>query len=126
MNTTGRLWSGGTRRRSGLRAKPIAIKLQLRRMMHEPVAHVREWLKGVVEGYYRYHAVPGNLNTLGRFRERLCQYWWQILRRRSQRGKPNWERLRPIFHRWIPRPRTLHAYPDVRLDARIQRKGRLR
>ena len=29
-------------------------------MMHEPVAHVGAWLKRVVEGYYRYHAVPGN------------------------------------------------------------------
>lgn len=33
------------------------------------------WLKRVVEGYYRYHAVPGNLAVLGRFRERICRYW---------------------------------------------------
>jgi len=125
-NTTGRfvVWRHTAAKR--MRAKLIAIKLQLRRMMHEPVAHVGAWLKRVVEGYYRYHAVPGNLNTLGRFRERLCRSWRHVLRRRSQRRKPDWEHLRPIFNRWIPRPRTLHAYPDVRFDARIQGKSRMR
>jgi RNA-directed DNA polymerase len=126
VNSTGRfvVWRHTAAKR--MRAKLIAIKLELRRMMHERVAHVGAWLKRVVEGYYRYHAVPGNLNTLGRFRERLCRYWRQTLRRRSQRRKPDWERLRPIFNRWIPRPRTLHPYPDVRFDARIQEKSRMR
>ena len=32
-------------------------------------------------------------------------------------GKLDWERLRPIFDRWIPRPRILHPYPDERFDA---------
>ncbi len=68
-NSTGRfvVWRHTAAKR--MRPKLIAIKLQLRRMMHEPVALVGAWLKGVVEGYYRYHAVPGNLNTPGRFRE---------------------------------------------------------
>ena len=35
--------------------------------MHEPAADVGAWLKRVVDGYYRYHAVPGNLAVLGRF-----------------------------------------------------------
>ena len=34
-----------------------------------------------------------------RFRERLCRYWRHVLRRRSQRRKPDWEQLRPIFDR---------------------------
>ncbi len=125
-NSTGRfvVWRHTAAKR--MRAKLIAIKLQLRRMMHEPVALVGAWLKRVVEGYYQYHAVPGNLNTLGRFRERLCRYWRHVLRRRSQRRKPDWEHLRPIFNRWIPCPRTLHPYPDVRFDARIQGKSRMR
>jgi group II intron reverse transcriptase/maturase len=107
-------------------AKLHAIKQEMRRKMHEPVAQVGAWLKRVVDGYYRYHAVPGNLAVLGRFRERLCRYWRHVLRRRSQRRKPDWEQLRPIFDRWIPRPRTLHPYPDVRFDARIQGRSRMR
>jgi len=125
-NSTGRfvVWRHTAAKR--MRAKLIAIKLELRRMMHEPVAHVGAWLKRVVEGYYRYHAVPGNLSVLSRFRERLCRYWRHVLRRRSQRRKPDWDYLRPIFELWIPRPRTLHPYPDVRFDARIQGKSRMR
>lgn len=100
-----------------MRAKLQAIKQELRRNMHEPVSAVGQWLERVVEGYYRYHAVPGNIATLGTFRERLCELWRQALRRRSQRRRPGWDRLRPIFERWIPRPRVLHPYPDVRFDA---------
>ena len=125
-NSTGRfvVWRHTAAKR--MRAKLRAIKQELRRMMHEPVSQVGAWLKRVVDGYYRYHAVPGNLSVLSRFRERLCRCWRQILRRRSQRRKPEWDRLRPIFDHWIPRPRTLHPYPDVRFDARIQGRSRMR
>jgi hypothetical protein len=100
-----------------MRAKLQGIKQELRRKMHEPVSVVGEWLKRVVEGYYRYHAVPGNIVALGRFRDRLCRLWRQVLRRRSQRRRPGWDRLRLTFERWIPRPHVLHPYPDVRFDA---------
>jgi group II intron reverse transcriptase/maturase len=125
-NSTGRfvVWRHTAAKR--MRARLQSIKIELRRMMHEPVALVGAWLKRVVDGYYRYHAVPGNLNTLGRFRERICRYWRHVLRRRSQRRKPDWEQLRPLFDCWIPKPRTLHPYPDVRFDARIQGRSRMR
>ena len=100
-----------------MRAKLEAIKQQLRRKMHAPVGVVGEWLKRVVEGYYRYHAVPGNIAVLGLFRDRLCRLWRHVIRQRSQQRRPGWDRLRPIFNRWIPRPRILHPYPDVRFDA---------
>lgn len=109
-----------------MRAKLRVIKQELSRMMHEPVERVGAWLTRVVDGYYRYHAVPGNLSVLSRFRERLCRYWRHVLRRRSQRRKPDWDHLRPIFERWIPRPRTLHPYPDKRFDAHIQGRSRMR
>jgi hypothetical protein len=51
-----------------MRAKLESIKQELRRRMHEAVRVVGEWLKRVVEGYYRYHAVPGNIATLSLFR----------------------------------------------------------
>jgi group II intron reverse transcriptase/maturase len=109
-----------------MRAKLQAVKLELRRRMHEPVAAVGAWLKRVVEGYYRYQAVPGNQPMLRRFRDQLCRLWRHVLRRRSQKRKPDWDRLRPIFDVWIPRPQTLHPYPSVRFDARIQGKSRVR
>jgi len=29
--------------------------------MHDPVLQTGEWLKSVVQGYFNYYAVPGNL-----------------------------------------------------------------
>ena len=44
-------------------AKLRAIKAELIRRKHEPSAQVGEWLQKVVQGYYQYHAVPGNLES---------------------------------------------------------------
>ena len=67
-----------------MRGKLQEIKQQLRQRMHEPVAHTGEWLKSVVQGYFNYHAVPGNIDTLSVFRARVTRLWRQILLRRSQ------------------------------------------
>ena len=38
--------------------------------MHEPVGRVGEWLHRIAYGYYRYyHAVLGNSDSLGVFRQ---------------------------------------------------------
>jgi hypothetical protein len=100
-----------------MRATLHAIKAKLRQRMHEPVNAVGAWLKRVVSGYYRYHAVPENQRALWRFRDRLCDLWRSMLGRRSQRSRPSWTRIRPTFARWIPRPQILHPYPDARFDA---------
>ena len=100
-----------------MRATLHAIKAKLRQRMHEPVNQVGAWLKRVVSGYYRYHAVPENRRALSRFRDRLCDMWRSMLGRLSQRSRPSWKRIRPTFERWIPRPRVLHPYPDARFDA---------
>jgi len=109
-----------------MRAKLLAIKQELRRKMHQPVRVVGEWLKRVVEGYYRYHAVPENVTTLRLFRLRLCRLWRQVLGRRSQRSRMGWDRLGPLFEHWLPQPHAMHPYPDVRFDARIQGRSRMR
>ena len=98
-------------------AKLRAIKAELRRRMHEPTASVGEWLKKVVMGYYRYHAVPGNLDRLRVFGQRIRRWWRLVLSRRSQCGMLRWDRLKPLFARWIPVPRVLHPYPTERFAA---------
>jgi RNA-directed DNA polymerase len=97
-------------------AKLQAMKAELRRRMHEPVADVGAWLRKVVNGYYRYHAVPGNIDRLSVFGQRLRRLWWLILRRRSQRRR-SWDRVIRLFRRWIPAPRVLHPYPIARFLA---------
>jgi RNA-directed DNA polymerase len=98
-------------------AKLKAIKGELHRRMHGRPAKTGAWLRSVVVGYYRYHAVPGNLGQLSTFRQRVNRLWYQALARRSQRARKRWETLVPIFERWIPRPHVLHPYPDARFYA---------
>jgi RNA-directed DNA polymerase len=107
-------------RRKTVRKRMVAklrlIQAELRYRMHEPVASVGDWVQKVVSGYYRYHAVPGNLNQLRVFGQRLRRLWYRILCRRSQKSVP-WDRVLPIFDRWIPEPRVLHPYPTQRFFA---------
>jgi group II intron reverse transcriptase/maturase len=97
-------------------AKLHAIKAELRLRMHEPVAEVGAWLRKVVTGYHQYHAVPGNIDQLSIFGQRLRRLWWLTLRRRSQQPL-KWDRVTRISTRWIPAPRVLHPYPIVRFLA---------
>jgi group II intron reverse transcriptase/maturase len=100
-----------------LRAKLAEIKLQLRQRMHEPVATTGKWLKSVVQGYFNYYAVPGNTDSLGLFRTRVTRLWRRVLGRRGQRNYLNWAQMSRLETRWIPSPRVLHPYPEVRFDA---------
>jgi RNA-directed DNA polymerase len=100
-----------------MRGKLVDIKQQLRQRMHEPVAETGKWLKSVVQGYFNYHAVPGNIDCLLVFRWRVTRLWRQVLIRRGQRGYLNWARMRRLEERWVPCPRLLHPYPGVRFDA---------
>jgi group II intron reverse transcriptase/maturase len=98
-------------------AKLKQIKQTLRRRMHEPLNQIGAWLRSVSQGFYQYHAVPGNLRAMNAFRHRLRRMWRSTLRHRSQRPNVSWERLAPLFDRWLPAPRVLHPYPDARFDA---------
>jgi len=98
-------------------AKLKAIKVELQRRKHDHTTDVGAWLEKVVQGYYQYHAVPGNIDQLRLFKRRLNRLWRNVLVRRSQRAQIRWERLIPVFSRWIPDPRVLHPYPDARFAA---------
>jgi group II intron reverse transcriptase/maturase len=98
-----------------LRAKLAAIRDELRRRLHHAVPEVGRWLRTVLQGYYNYHAVPGNLSTLKSFRHRVYWMWRHALVRRSQRSKTTRARMQRLADRWLPGPRILHPYPDQRL-----------
>jgi group II intron reverse transcriptase/maturase len=102
-------------------AKLHALKAELSRRKHDPSAQVGEWLKKVVQGYFQYHAVPGNMSQLSVFRHRVCRLWRVVLTRRSQRGQMSWQRLNRLLERWIPFPRVLHPYPQARFAVRHPR-----
>ena len=100
-----------------MRATLAAIRKTLLRRRHEPVPVIGAWLKRVVEGYFRYHAVPTNLQRLSGFRADVCRAWIHALRRRSQRSRMNWDRFKQIINQYVPRVRVLHPYPDGRFKA---------
>jgi group II intron reverse transcriptase/maturase len=103
--------------RKRMRTKLRQIKQELRSRMHDPVPQTGEWLKSVVQGYFNYYAVPGNLDSLAVFRQRLLGLWWRRLRRRSQKDRFSWHRTLTLGQRWIPEPRVLHPYPAARFAA---------
>src|ERR1700732_134032 len=103
--------------RTRMGAKLRDIKQQLRKRMHHPVRQTGQWLKSIVQGHFNYYAVPGNLTSLGVFRNRVLALWWRTLRRRSQKHRINWTRILVLATRWLPQPRALHPFPDVRFAA---------
>jgi group II intron reverse transcriptase/maturase len=104
-----------------LRSKLQAVRQELRKRWHERVAETGDWLRSVVQGYFNYHAVPGNFAALQTFRREVGRAWLEALRRRSQRHRLPWERFRSILDRYLPLPRILHPEPGVRFDARYPR-----
>jgi len=123
----GRTWKGNwfTVRRQTvkkrLRSKLQAVRQELRKRWHERIADTGKWLRSVLQGYFNYHAVPGNFAALQTFRREVVRAWLEALRRRSQRHRLPWERFRSIIDRYLPLPRILHPEPGVRFDAKYPR-----
>ena len=104
-----------------LRAALSKVKLALKVRMHDEIEDVGLWLRNVITGYYQYYAIPGNFDAINTYRNEIARYWLQVLRRRGQKRRINWSRFQPIVDRWIPSPKVLHPYPEVRFFAKYPR-----
>ena len=128
----GKTWKGNwfTIRRQSvkkrMRAKLQAVKQELRKRWHQPMAELGAWLRSVVRGYFNYHAVPGNFEALRMFRREVARMWLAALRRRSQRDRYSWDRFGPILDRYLPSPQILHPLPVGRFDATTRGRSRMR
>jgi len=109
-----------------MRAKLKSVKAEMRRRMHHPIPEQGRWLASVLSGHYRYYAVPDNGKALRCFRWRVMRHWRHALGRRSQKGRITWESTYRHADRWLPQPRILHPWPDVRFDARTQGRSPVR
>ncbi len=101
--------------RKRMQAKLQEVKTELRRRMHDPAPEVGEWLKSVVGGHIRYFGVPGNRYALAHFRLTVSRLWHHVLKRRSQKGRVQWERMQRLIQRWLPPAHIYHPYPSRRL-----------
>ena len=115
--TTGRFIVKRQTIRKRLTAKLQALRADLRHRWHDPIASVGKWLHSVVQGWFNYHAVPGNMDSLNSFRSQVIRYWVRALRRRGQRRPMTWARFLRLVAVWIPSARILHPHPNVRFDA---------
>ena len=105
-----------------LRAKVQKVREWLMAHRHDPVPALGRWLRSVVQGYFNYHAVPGNWQALATFRREVSRAWLWAMRRRSHKGRHlGWSRMTRLLTTWLPTVRILHPYPSVRFHARHPR-----
>jgi RNA-directed DNA polymerase len=97
-----------------MRIKLQAVKQELRRRMHRPIATQGKWLRQVVRGYFNYHAVPTNRHSLVAFRDEIARNWRRMLSRRSQKGIITWDKMRSLAAEWLPPPLIHHPWPNQR------------
>jgi hypothetical protein len=100
-----------------LAAKLKQIQGPLRKPRHESTRETVKWLRSVVRGYYQYHAIAGNEQSLRAFRHAVARQWLEQLRRRSQRSRWTWQRFQERLVVLLPLVEVLHPYPEVRLAA---------
>jgi RNA-directed DNA polymerase len=108
-------------RRDRMKAKLKEVAGELRRRMHQTIPEQGTWLKQVVTGYFRYHAVPTNSAALGTFRDEIIARWRWTLHRRSQKSALTWTRMKRLADDWLPKPRILHPWPNQRFAVKHPR-----
>ena len=108
-----------------LRGKLQALKLELKKRMHRPIAEQGQYLKAVVSGHVRYFGVPNNGARLMTFRREVARLWHRTLSRRSQ-SYVTWRRMYRLMKHWLPTPKICHPYPSQRLIVITQGRSRMR
>jgi group II intron reverse transcriptase/maturase len=104
-----------------MRVKLHEIKEELRRRMHQPIPEQGKWLRQVVTGFFAYHAVPTNSRALCAFRYHITDLWRRSLRQRSHKDHTTWERITQLVDDFLPKPRVLHPWPNVRFAVKHPR-----
>lgn len=112
--------------RKRMRLALKALRQEIRERRDLPIPVQGAWLKQVVQGYFAYHAVPTNISRLDVFRTQVTRAWRRALRRRSQRTRVTWDRMKVLEDRWIPRARVLHPWPENRFFAMTQGRSPVR
>jgi len=122
----GRFWLKRVTASKRMRAKLVEVNVSLKQRRHLPIPEQGQWLGSVVRGHLAYYAVPGNTDAVAAFRTQVTRHWFKALRRRSQRTRLDWTRMRRLATRWLPPARIQHPFPEVRFDAHTQGRSPVR
>jgi group II intron reverse transcriptase/maturase len=109
-----------------MRAKLQAIKVELRKSMHDPIAKTGAWVKQMLQGHLNYFAVSGNHPSMWWFCNQVRWLWLKSLKRRSQKAHLSWERFLRLVDRFFPPIKVLHPLPCHRFDAKTLGKSPVR
>jgi RNA-directed DNA polymerase len=112
------------KKRMAAKLKQVKASLMARR--HWPIEMQGRWLGAVVRGHLAYYSVPGNIHQVTAFRDEIIRLWRKALRRRSQKTRMNWQRMRRLADRWLPRARYTHPWPNERFAVRTQVRSPVR
>ena len=107
-------------------AKLRALKVELRKRMHDSIAATGQWLNLLLKGHLNYFAVSGNSPSLWWFFNEVRWLWLRSLRRRSQKAFLSWEKFIKLTGRYLPPIKILHPLPLHRFDARTQGRSPVR
>jgi RNA-directed DNA polymerase len=105
---------GRTPIRERMRAKLREIKEHLRATRHAGIEAQGRWLAQVLRGWLAYYAVPMSAPAITAFRHHMVERWFRAIRRRGQKHRLTWWRMKAIAVRYLPYPRILHPWPDAR------------
>jgi hypothetical protein len=109
-----------------MRAKMQAIKMELRKKMHDLIAKTGVWIKQMLQGHPNYFAVSGNHPSLWWFFDKVKRLWLASLKRRSQTARLSWEKFIRLVASFFPPIRTLHPLPCHRFDAKTRGRRSVR
>jgi group II intron reverse transcriptase/maturase len=107
-------------------AKLRALKVELRKRLHDSIAATGQWLNMLLKGHLNYFAVPGNSPSLWWFCNEVRWLWLRSLRRRSQKAYLSWEKFLRRTSRFFPPIKILHPLPLHRFDARTRGRSPVR
>jgi len=105
---------GRTPIRKRMRAKLREIKEHLKATRHDGIEAQGQWLAQVLRGWLAYYAVPMSAPAITAFRHHLVERWLRAIRRRGQKHRLPWWRMKKIAGRYLPYPRILHPWPEQR------------
>jgi hypothetical protein len=103
-----------------------AIKMELRKRMHDPIERTGAWVRQLLQGYLNYFAVSGNDRSLWWFYAEVRWRCLKTLKRRSQKAFLRWPEFTRLTDCFSPQIKVLHPLPCHRFDAKTRGRSPVR